>query len=77
MEEFIEQEIEDLRSKMVEAGKKFGLKHPIVLKYSMEIDSLHNVLLYIDRTRKRNTVKSYLFVKKYKPRAIRFSGQAL
>ncbi len=62
MEEVIHQEIEQIRKKMVQAGKLYGLEHPIVLKFSMEIDSLHNLLLHLERAKEKTPSSQFIFV---------------
>lgn len=62
MEEAIHQEIEQIRKKMVQAGKLYGLEHPIVLKYSMEIDSLHNLLLHLERAKAKTKTSQFVFI---------------
>ncbi len=37
--------IEELRMKMIQAAKQYGLAHPLVLRYSQELDHAHNYLL--------------------------------
>ncbi|WP_017726402.1 aspartyl-phosphate phosphatase Spo0E family protein [Halalkalibacterium ligniniphilum] len=37
--------IESLREKMIAAAKQYGLGHPLVLKYSQELDRAHNIIL--------------------------------
>ncbi|GAK00419.1 MULTISPECIES: aspartyl-phosphate phosphatase Spo0E family protein [Geomicrobium] len=43
-QEIVEQ-LEQLRSKMIEMAKQHGMDHPLVLKYSQEIDLMHTELL--------------------------------
>ncbi|WP_246589126.1 aspartyl-phosphate phosphatase Spo0E family protein [Desertibacillus haloalkaliphilus] len=38
-------QLEMLRKKMVTAALIHGMNHPLVLKYSQQIDEKHNVLL--------------------------------
>ncbi|MED4083234.1 aspartyl-phosphate phosphatase Spo0E family protein [Halalkalibacterium halodurans] len=42
------QKIEYLREKMMDAAKKYGLNHPLVLQYSQELDHAHNIMLRLD-----------------------------
>jgi hypothetical protein len=37
--------IEQLRQKMVDAAKQFGLNHPSVMEYSQELDKCLNKLI--------------------------------
>lgn len=39
--------IEDLRFKMIDAAKIYGMNHPIVLQYSQKLDHTHNELMMI------------------------------
>ncbi|RBW71301.1 aspartyl-phosphate phosphatase Spo0E family protein [Bacillus taeanensis] len=39
------QEFERLRKKMIRTAMLLGMDHPDVLKYSQELDKLHNILL--------------------------------
>ena len=41
-------QIESLRKKMVETAIRYGMSHPLVLKYSQDLDKMHN--LFINRT---------------------------
>lgn len=40
-----EDDLEELRELMIEAAKKHGIEHPLVLYYSREIDRVHTTLL--------------------------------
>ncbi|MCF6092455.1 aspartyl-phosphate phosphatase Spo0E family protein [Microaerobacter geothermalis] len=51
------EKIEILRRKMEYLGKEKGLTDPTVLKYSKQIDKLHNMLLYIQHSQRRKVVK--------------------
>ncbi|GAE30315.1 aspartyl-phosphate phosphatase Spo0E family protein [Halalkalibacter hemicellulosilyticus] len=42
--------IEDLRYKMIDAAKEYGMNHPIVLQYSQKLDHTHNELMMITNT---------------------------
>ncbi|MGN7469374.1 Spo0E family sporulation regulatory protein-aspartic acid phosphatase [Brevibacillus sp. SAFN-007a] len=48
MRDVLLEKIELLRQRMVKMGLEFGLDHPEVLEYSMQIDQLHNELNQID-----------------------------
>lgn len=48
MRDVLLEKIELLRQRMVNMGLEFGLDHPEVLKYSIQIDQLHNELNQID-----------------------------
>lgn len=39
------EQLEKLREKMITTAKDLGINHPLVLKYSKEIDKEHNKLL--------------------------------
>lgn len=68
MEEQILEEIESLRKHMVTAGLQYGLDHPTVLKYSREIDYLHNLLLSIQSS--KNVLRSHRTFKVYGRRQV-------
>ncbi|SDJ18896.1 aspartyl-phosphate phosphatase Spo0E family protein [Natribacillus halophilus] len=40
-----EEDIEQLRTKMVDAASTYGMEHPLVLYYSRQIDRKHTALL--------------------------------
>lgn len=62
MRDILLEKIELLRQRMVSIGLEFGLDHPEVLEYSMQIDQLHNELNQIDHSlSKANTKKPYRF----------------
>ncbi|MFC7372363.1 Spo0E family sporulation regulatory protein-aspartic acid phosphatase [Fictibacillus iocasae] len=42
------EELERLRTKMMEAAKELGIKDPSVLKYSEQIDETHNKILRLE-----------------------------
>ncbi|WNC13938.1 aspartyl-phosphate phosphatase Spo0E family protein [Brevibacillus brevis] len=48
MRDVLLEKIELLRQRMVNMGLEFGLDHPEVLEYSIQIDQLHNELNQID-----------------------------
>ncbi|GED71263.1 hypothetical protein BRE01_49650 [Brevibacillus reuszeri] len=48
MRDVLLEKIELLRQRMVNIGLEFGLDHPEVLEYSIQIDQLHNELNQID-----------------------------
>ncbi|QRG66841.1 aspartyl-phosphate phosphatase Spo0E family protein [Brevibacillus choshinensis] len=48
MRDVLLEKIELLRQRMVNMGLEFGLDHPEVLEYSIQIDELHNELNQID-----------------------------
>lgn len=50
MRDILLENIELLRQRMVNFGLEFGLDHPKVLEYSMQIDRLHNELNDIDHS---------------------------
>ncbi|QQK77493.1 aspartyl-phosphate phosphatase Spo0E family protein [Salicibibacter cibarius] len=41
----MEDDLEELRTRMMEAAKEHGMEHPLVLFYSREIDRVHTALL--------------------------------
>jgi hypothetical protein len=43
-------DLEELRAKMMDAARELGIKHPAVLKYSMEIDEAHNKILRLEHS---------------------------
>jgi hypothetical protein len=43
-------EIEEMRSEMVELGRRFGLQHPEVQKRSEQLDLLLNRYYHLQRT---------------------------
>jgi uncharacterized coiled-coil DUF342 family protein len=49
MRDTLLEKIELLRQKMVKIGLECGLDHPDVLKYSKQIDELHNELMGLDQ----------------------------
>ncbi len=57
MREKLLEKIELLRQQMVTLGLECGLNHPDVLRYSKEIDKLHNELLQIDHSLSKGAVK--------------------
>lgn len=50
MRDILLENIELLRQRMVNFGLEFGLDHPKVLEYSIQIDKLHNELNHIDHS---------------------------
>ncbi|MFD2370356.1 Spo0E family sporulation regulatory protein-aspartic acid phosphatase [Brevibacillus sp. GCM10020057] len=50
MRDVLLEKIELLRQRMVNTGTQFGLDHPEVLEYSIQIDQLHNELNQIDHS---------------------------
>lgn len=42
------EKIEELRSKMVNAARQYGMTHPLVLRYSQELDCAHNIMMMLD-----------------------------
>ena len=46
-------QFETIRRKMISAATVNGLKHPQVLKYSQELDNLHNGILMQELQKKR------------------------
>ncbi len=50
MRDVLLEKIELLRQRMVNMGLEFGLDHPEVLEYSIQIDELHNELNQIDHS---------------------------
>nr|WP_206529818.1 aspartyl-phosphate phosphatase Spo0E family protein [Brevibacillus sp. SYP-B805] len=59
------EKIELLRQQMVKIGVEYGLDHPDVLKYSKQIDELHNELMGLDHglpkaDRKKKPYRFYL-----------------
>ncbi|WP_025845299.1 aspartyl-phosphate phosphatase Spo0E family protein [Brevibacillus agri] len=62
MRDVLLEKIELLRQRMVNMGLEFGLDHPEVLEYSMQIDQLHNELNQIDHNlSKAGRKKMYRF----------------
>lgn len=62
MRDVLLEKIEHLRQRMVNMGLEFGLDHPEVLEYSMQIDQLHNELNQIDHNlSKASRKKTYRF----------------
>lgn len=63
MRDILLEKIELLRQNMVNMGLEFGLDHPEVLEYSMQIDQLHNELNQMDHSLSKvaNTKKPYRF----------------
>ncbi|MET3506254.1 aspartyl-phosphate phosphatase Spo0E family protein [Halalkalibacter oceani] len=48
-EEVCRKRIEELRGKMVSAAKQYGMSHPLVLRYSQELDRAHNKMLKLNQ----------------------------
>ena len=46
------EKIEELRNKMVNAAGQYGMSHPIVLRYSQELDRAHNKMILLEVTNK-------------------------
>ncbi|WP_066156917.1 aspartyl-phosphate phosphatase Spo0E family protein [Halalkalibacter krulwichiae] len=42
------EKIEELRKKMVTAAEQYGMSHPIVLRYSQELDRAHNKMILLE-----------------------------
>ena len=42
------EKIEELRRKMVSAARQYGMAHPLVLRYSQELDHAHNTMMMLD-----------------------------
>lgn len=63
MRDVLLEKIELLRQRMVYMGLEFGLDHPDVLEYSIQIDQLHNELNQIDHNLSKagNRKKAYRF----------------
>ncbi|OUQ89335.1 aspartyl-phosphate phosphatase Spo0E family protein [Brevibacillus brevis] len=63
MRDVLLEKIELLRQRMVNMGLEFGLDHPDVLEYSIQIDQLHNELNQIDHSLSKAEYrkKSYRF----------------
>ncbi|MDF2681236.1 MAG: aspartyl-phosphate phosphatase Spo0E family protein [Brevibacillus sp.] len=63
MRDVLLEKIELLRQRMVNMGLEFGLDHPEVLEYSIQIDQLHNELNQIDHSLSKvgNSKKPYRF----------------
>lgn len=63
MRDVILEKIELLRQRMVNMALEFGLDHPKVLEYSMQIDQLHNELNQMDYclSKVENRKKPYRF----------------
>ncbi|EJL31987.1 aspartyl-phosphate phosphatase Spo0E family protein [Brevibacillus sp. BC25] len=63
MRDVLLKKIELLRQRMVNMGLEFGLDHPDVLEYSIQIDQLHNELNQIDHSlsKAESRKKSYRF----------------
>ncbi|WP_188069721.1 aspartyl-phosphate phosphatase Spo0E family protein [Brevibacillus brevis] len=63
MRDVLLEKIELLRQRMVNMGLEFGLDHPDVLEYSIQIDQLHNELNQIDHSlsKAEHRKKSYRF----------------
>jgi len=53
LKKLIEQ-FELLRNEMNEAGNKYGLKHPLVLRKSKELDKLHIQILHLQKREKKH-----------------------
>ncbi len=47
-EEACMEKIEELRSKMVSTARQYGMTHPLVLRYSQELDHAHNTMLMLN-----------------------------
>ncbi|MBP3949891.1 aspartyl-phosphate phosphatase Spo0E family protein [Bacillus suaedae] len=41
--------IEELRTKMIVAARKYGMNHPLVLHYSQELDTAHNQMMMMTK----------------------------
>ncbi len=56
------EKIEELRNKMTSAAEQYGMSHPIVLRYSQELDDAHNkmILLEVKKT-KTNWQRSFSY----------------
>lgn len=60
-------QFENIRKKMISAATANGLKHPQVLKYSQELDYLHNMMLMhekIQRNKKMVNESTCLLIDK-------------
>jgi hypothetical protein len=44
------EKIEELRDKMISAAGQYGMSHPIVLRYSQELDRAHNKMILLEVT---------------------------
>ncbi|WP_235714767.1 aspartyl-phosphate phosphatase Spo0E family protein [Halalkalibacter akibai] len=53
--------IEELRNKMVSAAGQYGMSHPIVLRYSQELDRAHNKMILLEVTNTTNWQNSLSF----------------
>ncbi|MBB6450183.1 hypothetical protein HNR44_002166 [Geomicrobium halophilum] len=40
-----EEDLEQVRSKMVDAANEYGMQHPLVMYYSRQIDKMHTAQL--------------------------------
>lgn len=52
-------QFENLRKKMISTATANGLKHPQVLKYSQELDNLHNGILKYELQKQLRNKKRY------------------
>ncbi|WP_054703690.1 aspartyl-phosphate phosphatase Spo0E family protein [Bacillus sp. JCM 19041] len=46
------EKLEHVRALMLQAVKQYGLSHPLVLRYSEEIDQIHNDILTVQNHKK-------------------------
>ncbi|MFM1653669.1 Spo0E family sporulation regulatory protein-aspartic acid phosphatase [Brevibacillus sp. B_LB10_24] len=53
MRESLLEKIEHLRQQMMEIAAEFGMDHPDVLRYSQEIDKLHNMLMELENAARK------------------------
>ncbi|WP_019123752.1 aspartyl-phosphate phosphatase Spo0E family protein [Brevibacillus massiliensis] len=53
MREWLLEKIELLRQQMMEIAAEFGMDHPDVLRYSQEIDKLHNIFMELELASKK------------------------
>ncbi|WP_100373906.1 aspartyl-phosphate phosphatase Spo0E family protein [Bacillus sp. FJAT-45037] len=55
------EKIEKLREKMMNAAKKYGMSHPLVLDYSQELDRAHNVAMFFHDSNNQSTERTASF----------------
>ncbi|WP_100405301.1 aspartyl-phosphate phosphatase Spo0E family protein [Bacillus solitudinis] len=55
------EKIEHLRKKMTIAALKYGMSHPLVLKYSQELDRAHNLVLTLEVTEKESWMQQVMY----------------
>jgi hypothetical protein len=46
------EQLEQLRNKMIQAANTLGIQHPMVLKYSQKIDETHNKIMKMQMANK-------------------------